>query len=102
MDSWFTIFLFRPHSLRDFPLESSGDLLGGPALLQFLQHKVPKGGTAAQEIFLVGVALSCFGSSVGLNGAIDPINPVSFQLLRNARWTSAEPSGHLPNRDPTG
>jgi hypothetical protein len=39
---------------------------------------------AAQEIFLVGVALSCRSGLVGLNGAIDPINLVPFQLLRNA------------------
>jgi hypothetical protein len=38
----------------------------------------------AQEIFLMGVALSCFGSSVGLDGAIDTIDFVSFQLRRNA------------------
>jgi hypothetical protein len=78
------VFPFRAYSLSDLSLESSGDLLGRPAQLQFLQHKVPKGGTVAQEIFLVAVALACFGSLVGLGGAIDPISPVSFQLLRNA------------------
>ena len=78
------VFPFRAHSLRDSLLESSGDLLGRPAQLQFLQHKVPKHWVATQEIFLVRVALSCFSSLVGLDGAIDPINPVSFQLLRNA------------------
>jgi hypothetical protein len=33
--------------------------------------------------YLVGVALSCFGSLVGFNGAIDTMNLVLFQLLRN-------------------
>src|SRR5918999_3403480 len=78
------VFPFRAYSLSDFLLESSGDLLGGPAQLQFLKDKALKGGAVAQEIFLVGVALSCFGSLVGLNGAIDPINLVSFQLRSNA------------------
>jgi hypothetical protein len=78
------VFSSRAYSLLDFLLESSGDLLGGPAQLQFLQHKVPKPWAVAQEIFLVGVALACFGSLVGLDGAVDPINLVPFQLLRNA------------------
>ena len=95
------VFPFRAHSLRDFLLKPSRDLLGRPAQLQFLKHKAPKRWAMAQEIFLVGVALSCFGSLVRLDGAIDTIDFVSFQLRRNARWTSAEPSCHLPNRDPT-
>jgi hypothetical protein len=78
------VFPFRAYSLHDFLLESSGDLLGGPAQLQFLQHKVPKHWVATQEIFLVRVALSCFGSLVGLDGAIATINLVSFQLHSNA------------------
>ena len=78
------VFSFGAHSLSDLLLESSGDLLGRPAQLQFLQHKASKGGAAAQEIFLVGVALPCLGSLVGLDGAIDPISLVPFQLLRNA------------------
>jgi hypothetical protein len=78
------VFSFRAHSLLDFLLESSGDLLGRPAQLQFLQHKVPKRWAVGQEIFLVGVALACCGGLVGLDGAIDPIDFVSFQLLRNA------------------
>ena len=78
------IFPFRAHSLRDFFLESSGDLLGGPAQLQFLKYKAPKGRAVAQEIFLVGVALSCLGSLVCLDGAIDTIDLVSSQLRRNA------------------
>jgi hypothetical protein len=77
------VFPFRAHSLVDLLLEPSGDLLGGPAQLQFLKYKTPKGWAVAQEIFLVGVALSCFGSLVGFNGAIDTINLVPFQLLRN-------------------
>ena len=70
--------------LVDLLLESSGDLLGGPAQLQFLQHKAPQGWALTQEIFLVAVALLCFGSLVDLDGAIDTISLVSFQLLRNA------------------
>ena len=77
------VFPFRAYSLSDFLLESSGDLLGRPAQLQFLKYKALKGGTAAQEIFLVGVALVCFGSLVGFNGAIDAIDLVSSQFLRN-------------------
>jgi hypothetical protein len=77
------VFPFRAYSLSDLLLESSGDLLGRPAQLQFLKYKALKGGTAAQEIFLVGVALSCLGSLVRLDGAIDTIDFVSFQLLRN-------------------
>ena len=42
------VFPFWAYSLSDFLLESSGDLLGGPAQLQFLQHKVPKRGALAQ------------------------------------------------------
>ena len=78
------VFPFGVYSLRDFLLESSGDLLGGPAQLQFLKHKVPKRWVATQKIFLVGVTLSCFGSLVCFDGAIDTIDFVSFQLLRNA------------------
>jgi hypothetical protein len=78
------VFPFGAYSLRDFLLESSGDLLGRPAQLQLLKDKAPKGGAVAQEIFLVGVALSCFGSLVGFNGAIDTISLVSFQLRSNA------------------
>ena len=78
------VFPFRAYSLSDLLLESSGDLLGRPAQLQLLKDKAPQGGAVAQEIFLVGVALACFGSLVGLDGAIDTINLVSFQLLRNA------------------
>jgi hypothetical protein len=78
------VFPFRAHSLVDLLLESSGDLLGGPAQLQFLQHKAPQGWALTQEIFLVGVALSCFSSLVGFNGARDTINLVSFQLRSNA------------------
>jgi hypothetical protein len=57
-----------------------------PLIWQFRhsgKYKALKGGAVAQEIFLVGVALSCFGSLVRLDGAIDPIDFVSFQLLRN-------------------
>jgi hypothetical protein len=36
------------------------------------------------QIFLVGVTLPYFSSLVGLDGAIDTINLVSFQLLSNA------------------
>src|ERR671914_542462 len=78
------VFPFGVYSLRDFLLESSGDLLGGPAQLQFLKHKVPKRWVVAQEIFLVGVALPCFCSSGCLDGAIDTIDLVSSQLLSNA------------------
>jgi hypothetical protein len=78
------VFSFRAYSLSDFLLESSGDLLGGPAQLQFLKDKAQQGGALTQEIFLVGVALACCGGLVGLDGAIDPIDFVSFQLLRNA------------------
>jgi hypothetical protein len=74
------VFPFRAHSLLDFLLESSGDLLGRPAQLQFIKDKLPKGWAVAQEIFLVGVTLPCFGSLVCFDGAIDPINLVSFQL----------------------
>ena len=42
------VFSFRAHSLSDLLLESSGDLLGRPAQLQFLQHKVPKHWAVAQ------------------------------------------------------
>jgi hypothetical protein len=33
------VFPFRPHSLSDLLLESSGDLLGRPAQIQFLKDK---------------------------------------------------------------
>jgi hypothetical protein len=36
------VFPFRPHSLSDLLLESSGDLLGRPAQIQFLKDKAPK------------------------------------------------------------
>ena len=78
------VFSFRAYSLSDLLLESSGDLLRRPAQLQFLQHKAQQGGALTQEVFLVGMALSCCGSLVSFNGAIDPINLVSFQLLSNA------------------
>ena len=78
------VFPFRAYSLSDLLLESSGDLLGGPAQLQLLQDKASKSLAVAQQIFLVGVTLLCFSSLVGLDGAIDPINLVSFQLLSNA------------------
>ena len=78
------VFSFRAYSLSDLLLESSGDLLGGPAQLQLLQDKASKSLAVAQQIFLVGVTLPCFSSLVGLDGAIDPINLVSFQLLSNA------------------
>jgi hypothetical protein len=77
------VFPFRAYSLTDLLLESSRDLLGGPTQLQLLQDKVPKRWTVAKEIFLVGVTLPHFGGLVGFNGAIDTINPVPFQLLRN-------------------
>ena len=86
------VFLFRAHSLLDFLLESSGDLLGRPAQLQFLQHKGPKGWAVGQEIFLVGVTLPCLCSLVGLDGAIDPISLVSFQS------SSEMLDGLLPSR----
>ena len=78
------VFPFWAHSLVDFLLESSGDLLGGPAQLQLLKDKALKSWAVGQEIFLVGVALPCLGGLVGLDGAIDPIDFVSFQLLSNA------------------
>ncbi len=77
------VFPFGAYSLSNLPLESSRDLLGRPTQLQFLQHKVPKRWAVGQEIFLVGVALSCLCSLVRLDGAIDPIDFVSFQLRRN-------------------
>jgi hypothetical protein len=78
------VFPVGAYSLSNLLLESSGDLLGRPAQLQFLQHKAQQGGALTQEVFLVGMALSCCGSLVGFNGAIDPINLVPLQLRRNA------------------
>src|SRR5919106_6569573 len=76
------VFPFRAYSLSDLLLESSGDLLWGPAQLQLLKDKASKSLAVAQQIFLVGVTLPCLCSLVGFNGAIDTINLVSFQLLR--------------------
>ena len=42
------VFSFRAYSLSDFLLESSGDLLGGPAQLQLLKYKVPNWLTTRQ------------------------------------------------------
>src|SRR5918992_1975010 len=78
------VAFLRAAAFPDLLFEPACYLLGRPAKLQLLKDKASKSLAVAQQIFLVGVTLPCFSSLVGLDGAIDPINLVSFQLLSNA------------------